>query len=109
MSHLPVVAPDAESDLQEAFVWYEKRSQGLGHEFLQSVDIKIKEIVRAPLLFRKRFGSYRLAATARFPYAIWFIFDETAGTIAIRRVLHFRQDTRFRLQEPGEQIALLMD
>lgn len=37
---------------------------------------------------------YRLAATERFPYAIYFIWDEATGIVTVRRVLHFKQDRR---------------
>jgi toxin ParE1/3/4 len=40
---------------------------------------------------------YRLAATTRFPYAIYFIWDEANAIVAVRRVLHFKQDRRPRL------------
>jgi hypothetical protein len=42
-------------------------------------------------------GAYRLAATARFPYAIYFIWDEARGLITVRRILHFKQDRVPRL------------
>ena len=34
----------------------------------------------------------RLAMTKRFPFAIYFIWDEVQDTISIRRVLHFARD-----------------
>jgi len=88
------IAPNAEADIRAAFDWYEQRHEGLGFAFLQSVETKLAELTRAPRLFRKRFGPYRLAATRRFPYAIYFIWDEVADTIAVRRVLHFKQESR---------------
>jgi hypothetical protein len=33
-----VIAPEAESDIAEAYDWYEGRRPGLGEEFLSSVD-----------------------------------------------------------------------
>jgi hypothetical protein len=33
-----VIAPEAELDIAEAYVWYEGRRAGLGEEFLSSVD-----------------------------------------------------------------------
>jgi hypothetical protein len=33
-----VIAPEAESDIEEAYLWYEDRRVGLGEEFLGSVD-----------------------------------------------------------------------
>lgn len=39
-----VVAPEAELDIAEAYVWYEKRRIGLGEEFLSSVDACVEGI-----------------------------------------------------------------
>ena len=33
-----VIAPEAELDITEAYIWYEGRRSGLGEEFLSSVD-----------------------------------------------------------------------
>ena len=92
-----LVAPRAEADIREAFAWYEARSPGLGHDFLRCVEAKLILIAQSPHLFRPRFRSYRLAATRRFPYAIYFIWNEAAGVVAVRRILHFKQDTRSQL------------
>ncbi len=42
------VAPEAELDVAEAYVWYESRRTGLGEEFLSSVDACIERIRRQP-------------------------------------------------------------
>ncbi len=42
------IAPEAESDIAEACVWYEGRRPGLGDEFLSSVDACLASIVRRP-------------------------------------------------------------
>lgn len=97
MSVRLIVAPTAEADLQENVLWYEQRSRGLGLAFLASVEAKLTEIAASPQIFRKRVGAYRLAATTRFPFAIYFIWDESNALVTIRRVLHFKQDRRPRL------------
>ncbi len=97
MSCRLIVSVRAETDLREAFVWYEQRTSGLGHDFLRCVETKLELLARSPQLFRQRFGPHRLAATARFPYAIYFIWDEVNRIVAVRRVLHFKQDSRFQM------------
>ena len=92
-----IVSPQAEADLRESFAWYEDRSPGLGHALVQCVEAKLAVISGAPQIYRKRVGHYRLAATERFPYAIYFIWDEAAALITVRRILHFKQDRRPRI------------
>ena len=86
-----LVAPQAEADLRNAFIWYEQRSTGLGRDFLERVETAFELISISPQLFRPRHGPYRLAPTQRFPYAIYFIWDEVHHLVSVRRVLHFKQ------------------
>ena len=79
-------------------MWYERHSAGLGNAFLESVERKFGVISVSPQVFRQRVGAYRLAATERFPYAIYFIWDEAKGLVTVRRILHFKQDRRPRLE-----------
>ena len=97
MSCRLIVSARAETDLREAFIWYEQRTVGLGHDFLRCVEAKLELIAQSPQLFHQRSGPHRLAATARFPYAIYFIWDEANQIVAVRRVLHFKQDSRFQV------------
>lgn len=43
-----VIAPEAEQDLDEAYLWYERQRVGLGEEFLTSVDACIEFICQFP-------------------------------------------------------------
>jgi len=67
-----VVAPEAELDVTEAYVWYETRRVGLGEEFLNSVDACIERIRRQPAIYPRVYEEYRRALIRRFPYAIFF-------------------------------------
>jgi toxin ParE1/3/4 len=88
-----VVTSRAEADLVAAYEWYEQRSPGLGRDFIRCVDAKLAVIGHSPQLFCKRRGEYRLSATARFPHAIYYIWDEAAARVSVRRILHFSQHT----------------
>jgi plasmid stabilization system protein ParE len=68
-----IVAPQAEADLRDAFMWYEARSAGLGHDFLRRVEVRFDQIANSPQVFRLRRRRFRLAPVERFPYAIYFI------------------------------------
>jgi toxin ParE1/3/4 len=87
-----IVSSRADADLSEAFAWYESRVPGLGIDFVRRVDVALQLVQRSPQLFRPRRGPNRMAMMARFPYAIYFIWDETADRISVRRILHFSQN-----------------
>ena len=59
MAAKAVVAPEAERDIAEAYVWYESRRIGLGEEFLGSVDAVIERICRQPLIHAVVHEAYR--------------------------------------------------
>jgi toxin ParE1/3/4 len=92
------IAPQAEADLRDAFIWYEERSAGLGHDFLRLVELRLGQIADSPQVFRLRRHSFRLAPIDRFPYAIYFIWDEARNLATVGRVLHFKQDSRPRIR-----------
>ncbi len=94
MANTLSIAQKTEVDLMEAFKWYESRSVGLGHEFLRCVEARLNQIARLPQIFRRRGDLHRMAKIDRFPYAIYFIWEEDEAHIAVRRILHFAQDAR---------------
>jgi plasmid stabilization system protein ParE len=51
---LPVITRDeAEADIAEAAIWYERRSAGLGAEFIRSLDACFALISRQPAVFQR--------------------------------------------------------
>ena len=85
-----VVAPEAELDISEAYIWYQGRRAGLGEEFLSSLDACIERIRRQPLIYPVVHEAYRRALIRRFPYAIFFEWAET--TVTVYAVLHTSRD-----------------
>lgn len=85
-----VLAPEAELDITEAYVWYETRRVGLGEEFLSSVDACMERIRRQPVACPVAYERYRRALIRRFPYAIFFEFD--VMTVTVYAVFHTSRD-----------------
>lgn len=97
MNHELRISSRAEADIAAAFDWYEQRVPGLGADFVRCVDATISLAQRSPQIFRVRHAEHRLAMTPRFPYAVYFICDESARFVSIRRVLHFAQNSSAHL------------
>ena len=74
-----VIAPEAELDIAEAYVWYEGRKAGLGEEFLTSVDacLDVHE-------------GYRRSLIRRFPNAVFY--EPSGATVTIYAVFHTSRD-----------------
>ena len=75
-----VIAPEAELDIAEAYVWYERRRIGLGEEFLSSVDACMESIRRQPEMYPLVHENYRRSLIRRFPYAIFYEYAESTVT-----------------------------
>jgi plasmid stabilization system protein ParE len=87
-----IVRPAAEADIEEAALWYELRSLGLGAEFLRAVDVCFEQIRRSPKSFQQIYKSARRARIRRFPYVAYFV--STATGIQIVACMHTKRDPR---------------
>jgi plasmid stabilization system protein ParE len=85
-----ILAPEAEIDLAEAYVWYEARRVGLGEEFLSSVDGCMEGIRRRPELCAPVYESYRRALVRRFPYAVFY--EYVHESVTVYAVFHTSRD-----------------
>jgi plasmid stabilization system protein ParE len=93
-----LISSRAEADVTSAFDWYQKNGADLGGDFIRCVDATLSLIHRSPQIFRKRHGLLRMAMTPRFPYAVYFLWDEEAHFISVRRILHFSQHAPAQLE-----------
>ncbi len=48
MNPFPGFKPEAAAEVEEAFLWYETQSPGLGTEFMRSLDACLSHIKRFP-------------------------------------------------------------
>jgi len=78
-----VVQPAAAADIDEAFLWYEGRREGLGFEFLAAVQSTLDAIISRPTAYQVVHRDTRRALLRRFPYAIFFrIYDDIIIVVA---------------------------
>lgn len=87
-----IVRPEAEADLDSAFIWYEAKSWGLGTEFLRAVDVCYGNIRRAPESYQEIQPNVRRARLRKFPYSVYYVLDEHG--ISVLACLHWRRHPR---------------
>jgi len=85
-----IVLPEAETDIAQAFDWYETRVPGLGSDFLLVLDAAFNSILRNYLVYPDIHKTVRRALTRRFPYAVYFLVEE--ARIVILSVFHVKRD-----------------
>jgi plasmid stabilization system protein ParE len=85
--NLPVIIRDeAEADIAEAAIWYERRCVGLGAEFLRSLDACLSLISRQPKIFPVVYRQARMGLPRKFPYLV--IYRDFPDFISVVAVMH---------------------
>ena len=79
MSLRVITRDEAEADIAEAALWYERRRcGGLGKEFIRAVDSCFALIAKQPQAFPVVYRDARLALLRRFPYlVIYRVFPDS--------------------------------
>lgn len=79
-----VFRPEAESELIEAYEWYESRQQDLGNDFLLCVEAALSSIQRNPTLYPVVHKKVRRALIHRFPFGIYYmVYSEQILIISV--------------------------
>ena len=87
-----VIRPQAEDDLEEAALWYDKRRPGLGNEFLACVHDTLTKLEHWPDFGHVIHPRLRRASVRRFPYGIFYY---VAGSqLIVVGVFHARRSPR---------------
>jgi plasmid stabilization system protein ParE len=88
-----IVRAEAETDLAEAYQWYEQQVRDLGGEFLLCVDAVMAAIERDPQIYPVVYkGIIRRALMRRFPYCVFFVEGERS--VSIIAVAHAKRNPR---------------
>lgn len=90
-----------QEDFNEGFDWYEDKVKGLGHEFLNSIEAKISEIVEHPGTFGSKGNPrYREALIRKFPYVIVYKIYEKKKEIFISSIHHTKKSPKKKYRRP---------
>lgn len=79
----------AQSDIAEAYAWYEKQSSGLGDDFLMAVHEQVGRITALPEMGMVYRTHFRRVLLSRFPYALFYRTNSQG--IRVVAVFHHRQ------------------
>jgi plasmid stabilization system protein ParE len=89
MTYKIIVRPEAQREIQEAFDWYEERSEGLGAEFLRAADACLSGVQRNPAAYQMIHNEVHRALLRRFPYALFYLIREE--TIVVLACFHVKR------------------
>ena len=84
-----VLAPAAESDIEEAFHWYQERDAAAAVAFRAEALEAIDQLAGNPMRWRVDANGNRRRLLKRFPYSVWF--EVTADTVTVLAIAHHRR------------------
>jgi plasmid stabilization system protein ParE len=89
--------PEARWELLDQTDWYNDQSAGLGDDFADQVERKVRDIAAQPRIYGQvqpliRGREIRQALVPRFPFSI--IYEVTTGEVIIIAVSHVRRSGR---------------
>lgn len=88
----------AQTEYIDAFLYYENKQEGLGARFEKEVDELITLIQEAPLLFSKKYKSFREPLLKNFPYLV--VFEIIEEVIVVHSFFHAKQNHK---KKPGKK------
>ncbi len=92
--------PDTSGDYDEAYAWYEDKTEGLGEQFLADVRNKIKVIFANPEIFSvKSKQGYREAKLDDFPYTVVYRILKKRKVIFISSIHHQSRHPRMKYRK----------
>ncbi len=83
----------AQSELDDAFDWYEKQAIGLGYNFLEALNVALRLVVSYPELQPLVSANIRRCLLNRFPYALYYRI--TKDEIFVVAVAHLRRKPKY--------------
>ena len=99
MSRKLIVTKEAEADILHGYISYEEKQEGLGGRFLEEIELACRRILPNPFLYQEVEPDIRRAVTHKFPYLVFYTFDEE--TVQILAVIHGSQDPPYINQRLG--------
>jgi plasmid stabilization system protein ParE len=103
MAHQVIIRIEAEVDITDAAIWYQRKQAKLGHAFVAEVNSAISIAAANPFAFPRlrRKPEVRRVLIGRFPYRVFFIRREDA--IVVFRVIHAaRHDREWKSRVPKD-------
>jgi len=95
-----IIRPEAETDLYQAYQWYEDQREHLGLEFMASFGLQLEKVVESPRSYPVVHKGVRRCLLNRFPYAGFFLVRD--DTVVIICVSHqARSPDHWKSRRPG--------
>lgn len=90
MERLLIVKDMAIQDMDDAIFYYDSINEKLADRLIDEFDEVFNYLKINPQHFQKRYENLRIRFTKKFPYGIYYTFDET--TVVVHAVAHNKRN-----------------
>jgi toxin ParE1/3/4 len=90
-----ILHPEAQKELRDAAVYYEKQNAGLGFRFIDAVESGFRQIQRSPATWRCLRGDIRRFLVKTFPYGI--VYAAVEDEIFVLAIMHLKREPDYWL------------
>ncbi|MBY0475959.1 MAG: type II toxin-antitoxin system RelE/ParE family toxin [Nitrosomonas sp.] len=73
-------------EIGAARTWYETQNPGLGDEFIAAIELQLKRLEQAPMLYAEVIPKVHRALLPRFPYGLFYVVRQ--DLVYVLAVLH---------------------
>ena len=91
MTYIIYLSPSALNDIQEALDYYNSKIDKLGYGFVEEVDLAMQDVARMPTAYGYRYKNVRAKQLRKFPFLVYFTFEESLSRIHVLRIFHTSQ------------------
>jgi len=87
--------PEAREEFHDAAHWYEDRSIYAGDRFVTAVRAAVDAILADPLRYQSVGEGARVFRLKKFPFRVYYGFDETTQCVCIYAVMHEKRRSEY--------------
>ncbi len=98
-----IFLPQAEQEMNEAAIFYDKHRQGLGREFLSMIKKGTDAISINPTAYPIQRNGFRRILVGRFPYGI--LYSDEEKQIVVIAVMHLHRAPDYWIRRVSEQTS----
>ncbi len=92
MTYSLSIRKEAESDIAEAYQYYEGCRENLGSDFVLCIEESISRIQKNPRQYKTLYKNVHRALVRRFPYGVYYVLIDTK--IIVIGLIHARKNPK---------------
>ena len=92
MSAFVIISPRAQKQIEDIDSEIQSRSQERADEFLEVLNAKVEQLCQFPQSGAVHRGKVRRLLLLRFPYSLFYVFNDAQNTVSIISCFHDQSD-----------------